>query len=409
MKTTMVGQDESQRHTPQRAAVLVSVAVAFSLLGDQALYTILPTHFEDQGLLYIQVGILLSVNRWIRLLTNHVAESLAGRFHATFTLVLALTVGAGTSLLYGVVSNFTILLLARMTWGLCWSFLRQLGTMVAVDSAGNHSVGRSVGLFHGISRMGSIAGFLLGGLLYEQVGYTMTFVILAASSMLAVPAAIAAGVHRHIHTSQFMNPEPAAAGHRRYSLLMCATVSGLALSAVTTSLGYSLREKVGQSVTVGSIVVGIVVVNGILLASRHVVGTLGAPFAGHVLDRIGHKCGTTIFMAAAALSLLAASVVSLLPVLLGLLLCFLVCGTAVHVSLTSQAGKQGSKSFARFASASDLGAAAGPALIWLVLEFFAQPALPFLVGGALYVVAFLLSAAGRDSRPGSAALPQKNR
>ena len=405
----MVGQDESQRHTPQRAAVLVSVAVAFSLLGDQALYTILPTHFEDLGLLGFQVGILLSVNRWIRLLTNHVAESLAGRFHATFTLVLALTVGAGTSLLYGIVSNFTILLLARMTWGLCWSFLRQLGTMVAVDSGGDHSVGRSVGLFHGISRIGSIVGFLLGGLLYEQVGYTMTFVILAASSMLAVPAAIAAGVHRHVHTSQFMNPEPTDAGHRRYSLLLCATVSGLALSAVAASLGYSLREKIGQSVTMGSIVVGIVVINGILLASRHIVGTLGAPLIGHVLDRIGHKRGTTVFMAAAALSLLAASVVSLLPVLLGLLLCFFVCATTVHLSLTSQAGKQGSKSFARFASASDLGTAAGPALIWLVLEFFAEPALPFLVGGALYVIAFLLSAAGRDSRPGSVALPQKDR
>ncbi|MFC1453418.1 MFS transporter [Verrucomicrobiota bacterium] len=405
MRTAVAGHNEPERRTPPRAAVLVSTAVAFSLLGDQALYTILPTHFEDLGILGIHVGVLLSVNRWIRLLTNHVAERLVRRFDVTYTLVLALTVGAGTTLLYGIVSNFTVLLLARMTWGLCWSFLRQLGTMAAVDSADDRSVGRSVGLFHGISRIGSIVGFLLGGLLYEQVGYAVTFVILAASSMLAVPAAFAAGVHRYVHSSQFMGPQPPPPAHRRSGPIPCAIVSGLALSAVAASLGYSLLGKIGQSVTVGSIGIGIVVVNGILLASRHIIGTVGAPLLGHLLDRIGHKRSMTLFTMGAALALFAASVVSALSVLLGLLLCFFACGTAVHLSLTSQAGKRGARSFAHFVSASDLGAAAGPGLIWLVLEFVKQPALPFLAGGALYVVAFFLSATSRSAPAISAEEP----
>ncbi len=387
----------------QRATILVSAAVAFSLLGDQALYTILPTHFEELGILSVQVGLLLSVNRWIRLLTNHVAERLVGRIHATITLVLIVTVGAVTTLLYGIASNFAILLLVRMTWGLCWSFLRQLGTMTAVDSGGDLSVGRSVGLFQGISRIGSVLGLLLGGLLYEQVGLAVTFVILAAGSMLAVPAAMAAGAHRQVRRSQCADSEPAHAGHRRYSLILCAALSALAVSAVAASLGYSLRGKIGQSVTVGSIGIGIVVVNSIILASRNIIGTVGAPLLGHALDRIGHKRGTTICMAGAAIMLFAASAVSLLPCLLGLLVCFFVCGTAILLSLTSQAGKQGSKSFAYLVSASDLGAAIGPGLIWLVLEYVQEPALPFLVGGALFVVACLLSAsstAGQSMRPG---------
>jgi len=391
--------NEQVRRTPQRSAILVSIAVSFSLLGDQALYTILPTHFEDLGILGFQVGILLSVNRWIRLLTNHVAERLIRRFHATLTLILVLTVGAGTTLLYGIINNFTILLLARITWGLCWSFLRQLGTMAAVDSADDQSVGRSVGLFHGISRIGAIVGLLLGGLLYEQVGYTVTFAILAASSMLAVPAAIAAGLHRHVRTSQFMNAQRTHGADCRSSLIPCAAISGLASSAVVASLGYFLLGKVGQSITLGSIGIGIVVVNGILLASRHIIGTVGAPLLGHVFDKIGHNTGTAIFTAGAALSLFTASVVSLLPVLLGLLLCFFACSTAVQLSLTSQAGKQGAKSFAHLATASDLGTAAGPGLIWFVLEFVKQPVLPFVLGGALYAVVFFVLAAGRHSRP----------
>ena len=399
MKTISSRHNEPSRGTPPRAAVLVSAAVAFSLLGDQALYTILPTHFRDLGILGIHVGILLSVNRWIRLLTNHVAERCARRYDATLTLVLALAIGAATTLVYGITTNFTILLLARMTWGLCWSFLRQSGTMAAVDSADDQSVGRSVGLFHGISRIGCIMGYLLGGLLYGQVGYTVTFVILAASSLLAVPAAIAAGVHRHVHTSQFMHGGPPHMEDRRSSLIPCAAISGTALSLVVSSLGYSLLGKLGQSITMGSIGIGIVVVNGILLASRHVIGSLGAPLLGHVLDKIGHKTSTTIFIAGAALTLFEASVVSQLPVLLALLLCFFMCGTAVHLSLTSQAGKQGAKSFARLASASDLGTAIGPGLIWVVLEFVKHPALPFVMGGALYVIAFFVSAAGCHSRP----------
>jgi len=53
---------------------LVGGATAFSLLGDQALYAVLPVYLEPLGLSAIQVGVLLSANRWVRLLTNHLAH-----------------------------------------------------------------------------------------------------------------------------------------------------------------------------------------------------------------------------------------------------------------------------------------------------------------------------------------------
>ena len=45
---------------------LVALATAFSLLGDQMLYSVLPTYYDSLGLTYIQVGVILSANRWIR-------------------------------------------------------------------------------------------------------------------------------------------------------------------------------------------------------------------------------------------------------------------------------------------------------------------------------------------------------
>ncbi|MFC1886501.1 hypothetical protein ACFLZM_05540 [Thermodesulfobacteriota bacterium] len=52
-----------RQYLPDRSVILVAGAVAFSLLGDQALYAILPIHFKTLGLFPYQVGILLSVNR----------------------------------------------------------------------------------------------------------------------------------------------------------------------------------------------------------------------------------------------------------------------------------------------------------------------------------------------------------
>ena len=48
----------------------ISTAVALSVFGDAALYTILPSYYPHIGILPFQVGILLSINRWIRLVTT---------------------------------------------------------------------------------------------------------------------------------------------------------------------------------------------------------------------------------------------------------------------------------------------------------------------------------------------------
>ena len=56
------------------------------MLGDQALYAVLPTCFADLGLAPYQVGVLLSINRWVRLLTNHLAERLTLRYSPSWLL-----------------------------------------------------------------------------------------------------------------------------------------------------------------------------------------------------------------------------------------------------------------------------------------------------------------------------------
>ena len=74
--------------------MLISLATAFSLLGDQMLYSVLPTYFTEIGLMPYQVGLVLSANRFIRLITNHLAERLCRRVRLDFLTIAAFGLGA---------------------------------------------------------------------------------------------------------------------------------------------------------------------------------------------------------------------------------------------------------------------------------------------------------------------------
>ena len=90
----------------RRNVVLAGGATAFSLLGDQALYAVLPTYYEALGFLPIQVGILLAANRFIRIFTNHWAERLCHRIPPSQLLCWALSIGALLSICYALVLRF---------------------------------------------------------------------------------------------------------------------------------------------------------------------------------------------------------------------------------------------------------------------------------------------------------------
>ena len=134
-----------------RGVWFVSLATASSLLGDQMLYAVLPTIYADLGLQPYHVGILLSANRVVRLITNHLAERGSRRWSLAWLLAVALTMGALLNLAYGTVTWFPGLLAARVLWGVCWSFIRHIGLMTVVDAAAESTRWISVG--HAAARM----------------------------------------------------------------------------------------------------------------------------------------------------------------------------------------------------------------------------------------------------------------
>ena len=99
-------------HRSRKNVAFAGITVAFSLFGDMAMYTVLPVYYGHLGLSPIQVGLLLSVNRWIRLFTNTAAERLLSRYNKGLLFSVALGLGAILALTYSTSPPF-FLFLAR--------------------------------------------------------------------------------------------------------------------------------------------------------------------------------------------------------------------------------------------------------------------------------------------------------
>ena len=117
-----------------RPILAASALIAVSLLGDSAIYVILPVAYAQRGLTPFGVGILLSTNRWVRLFTNVPAARLLGTYPIRTVFFTALAIGNACSLVYAATTSFVLLLIARAAWGSSWSIIRLTGLMTLTDS-----------------------------------------------------------------------------------------------------------------------------------------------------------------------------------------------------------------------------------------------------------------------------------
>ncbi|MBF0280068.1 MAG: MFS transporter [SAR324 cluster bacterium] len=377
---------------PPLPIIWIGLATAFSLLGDQALYALLPLYFEELGLIPFQVGIILSANRWIRLVTNQLAENSTSRFSPKALSLCALFVGSLLTAYYAFSHSFTLLLLARLMWGLCFSFIRHAGTMTVVSMKDGHLLGQKIGYYEGFSRMGSITGLLFGAILFDWIGFSSTFLIFAVLSLLAVPLGMMSPIPKTPWKQSHRWAAPGEKAIHLWGMLFCGfTIGIVGQGLLISTLGFVLESRYGSSATLFGFVLGISTINGIMLASRWVMQSIGAPFLGALVDHIGLRKSASFFFLSGALALAWLSYVTELTSLFPGILIFFACGTTLQIALISGIGKQGPKNYAKFVTASDIGSAAGPVLGWTLLEFIGNPNIAFIAGICFYAIAALVS------------------
>lgn len=360
-----------------RPILAAAGAVAATLLGDQMLYAVMPASPERWALSVALVGVLLSANRLVRLASNPLAAVILHRFGGRAPFAAAMAGAVLITAVYGWVSTFWVLLMARIAWGVCWSVLRLGGQWTVLDEATDNDRGRLIGWYGSITRLGALGGALAGGLLVEAIGHRATLTLFAAITALA-------GVGWHVATRgrpvavPRLSAGASLAGFRevlRDRHLLTVSISGLVVTLVFSgllgaALGFYFRASHGEELAFGRIVVGVVAFSGLMQSARSLSEVSTGPIVGYISDRVGRVRGVVSAMTVAAMSIgLLAATSHLGLAIVASLVCFVACAAAL-VQLQAAAGdlappQRRAAVLSTYATFLDLGAAIGPLLgLW---------------------------------------------
>ena len=393
--------------------LIVSAALAASLFGDSMLYAVMPSRPDDWGLSIGLVGVLLSANRLVRLVSNTVAAALFSRFGTRLPFAAAMLLAVVTTASYGWVTAFWLLLIARMTWGLCWSVLRLGAYWIVLDAASDANRGFLMGIYSAVARTGSIVGVVLGGVLTDSIGHEWTLTIFAAATGLggiawflssrshAEPliAARSPAVSTLAATSPGQRRRSATGGGLSVVLhdprLLTVGLGGLSGMLVfsgllTASIGFYFGERFGDDIAVAGLAIGIATFTGLVLGARFTIDLVLAPFAGHLSDRRGRMVVTLSAFGLGAIGLLILAAAPPLGIVLVAVAIAFIASTALVVLLDARAGdlappERRSAVMSTYATFLDLGAALGP-LVGLSVGTLGALRWAFVAGGLILIV-----------------------
>lgn len=102
---------------PAKVLFPLGLGTALSLMGDATLYTVLPTHTAEAGIALGGVGIILGVNRVVRVFLNGPAGLAYDHWPRRRLFVPALFIGALSTAVYATTRGFWPLLVGRLLWG----------------------------------------------------------------------------------------------------------------------------------------------------------------------------------------------------------------------------------------------------------------------------------------------------
>jgi MFS family permease len=401
---------------------LVSTVMALALLGDSLLYVVLPLHAPALGLSALQVGVLLSANRFVRMLTNTGASRLMRRLPGGPVFTAAAILAAVTTAWYAVAPVFLSFLLARLLWGLSFSALRLCCFVTVLREATDRTRGRLMGSYQAISRTGSFVAVMLGGALYDAFGYRSAIFAMAAGTALAVPLAARVGGWEPPDGAGLPTGSPIRA-RRRWSpppldeawqvRLLAVKWSAFSLAfvvrgVVTATLALFLLGAFGERFGPGG-VLGVATVASWLIGVRWMseIG-LAAPL-GALSDRIGRARAATGWLLTAAAAAAALALAPAAALALAAATTLFIAASGLGATLDAAAGDlsppgRRAEEMSAYADWTDMGAALGPLL---ALTFAATLGLrpTYLIGSTLLVTgALAVLVAFRELPSGRAAV-----
>ncbi len=394
--------------SPWQVLIPIALGTGLSLIGDTSLYAVLPTHTVEAGVTLAGVGILLSMNRFIRLFFNGPIGWLYDRWPRRYLFVTSLFVGALSTAIYALTLGFWPLLAGRLLWGLAWSGIWIGGNTIIMDISTPQTRGRWIGIYQTSFFLGASGGAILGGLLTDWLGYHQALGIGALLTLLgAFIALIFLPETRAKISDEFpLEDQPDTLSNRetqpnspvqdlpsptRWAELSSAMgllgVNRLVIPGILLpTFGLFVAQQMGDSVQVGAFSLGVATLTGFALGANALISMVSTPLAGSLSDRASSRwpvaAGGLVPGIAGFVLLATASPLSLF---LGLPLSAITGGSNQSVSTAlvgdlSSEQRQGRRLGILF-TVGDLASAIGPPLAYALIPLIGLSVLYLLSGG----------------------------
>jgi MFS family permease len=376
--------------------VPLGLAVCLSLFGDLTLYAVLATQLEEVELSLAAVGVMLGVNRLIRIPGNPLTGALLDRWGRRRLFIFGMLLGFLSTASYGLVRGFWPFLVSRLAWGIAWTLINVGGMAMVLDVSTQSNRGRLTGLYNTWLWTGFALGPLVGGFLVDSVGFRPAMLVCAGLTALGLAVAVVAlpETAQRARGNTQRGARPALSPRRRLSEISrrwvrtllrdkrsLVTVSWLLLitqfageGVVLSTISLLLQRRFGQSVAVGSLVLGVASAAGVLLALRSLLAGAVGPLAGYLSDT--HTGRWPVIVGSLLVGIvgfgLLSFAASLGAIVLGVALGAVSGGTALatlaaQVGDLTPPGREGVVMGA-YATAGDIGSMAGPFLAFALLS-----------------------------------------
>lgn len=287
-------------HKPAAIQLFIplSIGLALSLLGDTMLYTVLPQKdiTLQAGLTTGTVGLILGINRLVRLFTNHPIGYFYCFLPRRKIMIPAAFLGVMASICYALSTNAILMIIGRIIWGLAWSGLYIGATTMVLDLSTENNRGKMSGILACTKTIGMAVCSLASGFLCDWIGFRTALWCSAAACLLNAIIWILF-LPETFHSFQGQKTNSQAAGERKpgneRNLLLVSGLMGIPLFAMnfvfygvvfSTAILW-LEQLFGKGVELFDSFIPIVTLTGIYSALRIVIGAASGPLAGALTDR----------------------------------------------------------------------------------------------------------------------------
>ncbi len=357
------GSTTAPRDLPGRPAVgmaLPGLVIAVGMIGDTLLYVVLPIHHQEFGLSLAMVGVLLSLNRWVRLLANSAVAHLGERIGPHALMVAAAAGSIVSTAAYGLAESAALQVTARLLWGISYAALNLSTLAYAVSDRPN--AGKRVGISRAMIGIVQACSLVGGAWLSLQTSPRFVFVAFGAVTSIALVAALL--------LPRLPAEKTAARGFRLplpHRLEIWGFVLGFAGDGVfLLTLAFLMKDSITS--------VAPILATALLLALRWLVEVTTGPVGGWIGDRFGAR---QMSIANGALLVLGFALIAADHEVLGALLTVMTRGmfnTLIPVLVIERGHGTGKgagvlSSQASYSTWRDFGAAVGPlSAPWLFLN-----------------------------------------